>query len=103
MISSSSTTRMRLCASTATGPPLDSTGEGLPRTCPLSLLFTVREPEAERGAAAFAGALRPDPPAVALDDVAADVQPQPHARQAEPGGVGRAPERLEDRLLGARG
>src|SRR5439155_381084 len=102
MISSSSTTRMRLSVSVAAELAPDSTGEGLPRTCLLSLLCTIGQPEKERSAAPLPGALRPDAPAVPLHDAAADVQAQPHAGQAQPGGVRGAAERLEDRFRGAR-
>src|ERR671933_427003 len=57
-------------------------------------------PDAHDGAAAFAGAAGPDAAMVLLDDVAADVQPEPHAGDLPMFGIGRTAERLEDTFGG---
>src|SRR2546425_10688653 len=50
------------------------------------------------GASAFAIALRPDPSAVAIHDLLADVEAEPHPRLVPRGPIGRAVEESEDRL-----
>src|SRR5918911_339838 len=60
------------------------------------------QPDAHDGAAAFAGAAGPDAAVVLLDDVAADVQAQPHAGDLPMFGVRRAAEGLEDAFGGLR-
>src|SRR5579884_4152974 len=58
------------------------------------------QPDAHDGALAFAGAARPDAAAVLFDDVATDIQAQPHAGDLPLLGVAGAAERLEDALGG---
>src|SRR5690242_19739456 len=64
---------------------------------------TPRQRDVDRRAEAFASALGPQPTAVALDDLATDIQPEPEARDVARECIRSAAERLEDTLGVARG
>src|SRR4029079_19174733 len=64
----------------------------------LDLRAGARQGDGERRAQSLAGALRPQPPAVLLDDRAADVQAKAHPGDVARPRVRGAPERLEDGL-----
>src|ERR1700730_9622675 len=52
----------------------------------------LRQPDADQRAGTFARAARPDAPMVLLDDVAANEQPEAHARDLQLLGIRRATE-----------
>src|SRR5215207_9204058 len=58
----------------------------------------LRQPDADQGAFALAGAAGPDAAAMLLDDVATDIQAEAHARDLALLGVAGATERLEDAI-----
>src|SRR5438128_644085 len=63
-----------------------------------ALRLRSRQPDTEGGPEPLARAVGPDPTAMTLDDVAADVQAQPHTRNVPLVGIRRPPEWLEDVL-----
>src|SRR4051812_14860261 len=97
MLGSSSTTSTRRSAGCETGRP----PSGMHLLHRRDALWPG-EPESERRASVLAAARRPDAPPMALDERPADVQAEPHARQAAFCRVGGPAERLEDRLQAAR-
>src|SRR4051794_17595819 len=97
MLGSSSTTSTRRSAGCATG----RSPSGMHLLHRRDALWPG-EPESKRRASVLAAARRPDAPPMALDKRAADVQAEPHARQAAFRCVGGPAERLEDRLQAAR-